>query len=160
MRRFEMIAWKHILVATDFGEAANAALTYGRALARRFGATLHVLHITDNVFVGPLVPDPIALERQAVANVNDLLTAEDRQTLSARAVAWTSTRPAAAIVVYARKNDIDLIVIGTHGRSGMAHVVMGSVAEKVVRMAKCPVLTMKHPEREFIASGDSAAATA
>ena len=155
-----MIALKRILVATDFGEAANAALTYGRALARRFGATLHVLHIMENVFVGPLAPDPAVLERSAVANVNGMLTAEDRRALSIHTITWMSTRPAAAIVVYARKNDIDLIVLGTNGRNGMAHVVMGSVAEKVVRTAPCPVLTVRHPQREFIASSDSAPATA
>ena len=64
-----------------------------------------------------------------------------------------------AIVEYARVEDIDLIVIGTHGRGALAHLVMGSVAERVVRFAPCPVLTVRHPEREF-ARPDTLAAVA
>ena len=54
------------------------------------------------------------------------------------------------ILRYAKKSDIDLIVIGTHGRTGIKHMLLGSVAEKVVRKAPCPVLTVAHPEREFV----------
>ena len=62
----------------------------------------------------------------------------------------TSNAPALAIVEYAKGSDINLIVIGTHGRGGMAHLLLGSVAERVVRSAPCPVLTVRHPEREFV----------
>ena len=55
-----------------------------------------------------------------------------------------------AIIRYARDHDIDLIVLATHGRSGLSHALIGSVAEKVVQMAPCPVLTVKHPEHEFV----------
>jgi nucleotide-binding universal stress UspA family protein len=61
-----------------------------------------------------------------------------------------SDDPAEEIVNYAATNGIDLIVLGTHGRGGMAHLLLGSVAEKVVRTAPCPVLTVRHPEREFV----------
>jgi nucleotide-binding universal stress UspA family protein len=61
-----------------------------------------------------------------------------------------SGTPALAIVTYAKDANLDLIVMGTHGRGGMAHVLMGSVAEKVVRTAPCPVLTVRHPEHEFV----------
>ena len=57
--------------------------------------------------------------------------------------------PYVAIVRYARAHDIDLVVLATHGRTGLSHALMGSVAEKVVQMAPCPVLTVKHPEHEF-----------
>ena len=57
---------------------------------------------------------------------------------------------AATIVAYAREKDIDLIVVGTHGRGLAAHLLMGSVAERVVRTAPCPVLTVRHPQREFV----------
>jgi nucleotide-binding universal stress UspA family protein len=62
----------------------------------------------------------------------------------------TSGSPAYAIVDYAREYDIDLIVMGTHGRGALAQLMMGSVAERVVRIAPCPVLTVRHPEHEFV----------
>jgi nucleotide-binding universal stress UspA family protein len=62
----------------------------------------------------------------------------------------TSDAPAVAIVDYAARGKIDLIVTGTHGRGGVAHMVMGSVAERIVRTAPCPVLTVRHPEHEFV----------
>jgi nucleotide-binding universal stress UspA family protein len=62
----------------------------------------------------------------------------------------TATSPALTIVEYAQNHEIDLIVMGTHGRGALAHLFMGSVAERVVRLARCPVLTVRHPEHEFI----------
>ena len=67
-----------------------------------------------------------------------------------RKALWRATVPAPAITQYATDERIDLIVMGTHGRRGMAHLLMGSVAERVVRTASCPVLTVHHPEHEFI----------
>src|SRR5439155_23986583 len=67
-----------------------------------------------------------------------------------RPVVMTSHSPALTIAEYAKANNIDLIVMGTHGRGGLAHVVMGSVAERVVRIAPCPVMTIRHPEHEFV----------
>ena len=58
--------------------------------------------------------------------------------------------PFLEIIRYAKENDVDLIVLGTHGRSGLAHVLLGSVAERVVRKSPCPVLTVRHPEHEFV----------
>ena len=78
------------------------------------------------------------------------MTAEDRVVLRGRAVIVTSNAPADAIVEYAKDSDIDLIVVGTHGRGVMGHLLLGSVAERVVRIAPCPVLTVRHPEREFV----------
>src|ERR1700682_6137085 len=144
-----MIALKNILVATDFSEPAEAALIYGRALARTFGATLHVLHVMDNDFLRPVVADPHSLQEAASRHVHQRLTDDDRCALRARAVVETSNVPEDAIVSYARRADIDLIVTGTHGHGGVTHALMGSVAEHVVRTAPCPVLTVKRPEREF-----------
>jgi nucleotide-binding universal stress UspA family protein len=149
-----MIAIQNVMVATDFGEAANAALRYGRALAGRFGATLHVVHIVEPSFAGfgvetyvPLLPDVDgALEESARRRLNSLIESAGNgpRTL---ATALPSSVPPVAIIDYARDHDIDLIVMGTHGRGGLAHLVMGSVAERVVREAPCPVLTMKQSER-------------
>ena len=145
-----MIALKNVLVAIDFGEAADGALAYGRALAKSFGATLHVIHIAENMFLRPVVGDPRGLEQAAVKRVYARLTDEDRRLLRARVVVEMSDAPAEAIVRYSRVSDIDLIVTGTHGRTGVAHALLGSIAEQVVRTASCPVLTVKRPEREFV----------
>jgi len=145
-----MIRLKHVLVATDFGEASEAALTYGRELARTFGADLHLLHVMENTFLRPVAADPLALKAATYNRLNSRLTAADRADLHARAVVEVSDEPADVIVEYARGFGIDLIVTGTHGRRGAAHVLMGSVAEHVVRKAPCPVLTVRQPEREFV----------
>jgi len=79
-----------------------------------------------------------------------LLNDEDHSVLRARATLETSDHPAEAIVDYARQAEIDLIIMGTHGRTGMSQLLVGSVAERVVRTAPCPVLTVKHPEHEFV----------
>jgi len=145
-----MITLKHLLVATDFSEAADAALSCGRSLARKFGATLHVLHVSENVFLGPIVLDSRSVEEAALNHLLRRLVADDRGLLRARAVVETSHAPAEAIVAYARRADIGLIVMGTHGRAGAARMLMGSVAERVVRTAPCPVLTVRQAERAFM----------
>jgi nucleotide-binding universal stress UspA family protein len=67
-----------------------------------------------------------------------------------------SNAPATAIVEYANEEGVDLIVLGTHGRGAVAHLLVGSVAERVVRTAPCPVLTVRHPEHEFVVTEPSA----
>lgn len=94
--------------------------------------------------------DPRDLLMSAVRRAEDLLTADDRASLGAQAVVETSDHPAEAIVGYAKAQGIDLIVMGTHGRGALAQVLVGSVAERVVRTAPCPVFTIKHPEHEFV----------
>lgn len=154
-----MIVLENVLVATDFGPASETALNYGRALATLFSAKLHVLHVTENVYLSAAsgygyvdVPPQVQeeIERAAQKRVEALLSDEDRQLLRATAVTVTHNTPPAAIIEYARTNRVDLIVMGTHGRGALAHVFMGSVAERVVRTAPCPVLTVRHPEHEFV----------
>ena len=153
-----MVVLKKILVATDFGEASDAALNYGRELARTFGATLHVLHVVENVmsqyateFAFAAYPEvQKQVEDAAGKQLNTLLGEEDREKLGARPVLRTSTAPAVAIVDYAKEERVDLIVMGTHGRGAVAHFLAGSVAERVVRSAPCPVLTVRSPEHEFV----------
>ena len=154
-----MIRIKNVMVATDFSEPSTVALEYGRELARTYEATLHVLHVTEDLrwrFAADVSPSFPAgaqedLEASARARIDALLTDEDRTQLHARAVVLTAVSAAEAIVAHAKAETVDVIVIGTHGRSGFAHVLMGSVAERVVRLAPCPVLTVRHPEHEFIA---------
>jgi nucleotide-binding universal stress UspA family protein len=154
-----MIALKKILVATDFSEPSEAALAYGRELARNFAATLLVVHVVDDLLSrvagsdGFVFSDPTLqaqVEETARQRIGALLSNEDRDELNAEALVTTSNTPAYAIVDYARQANVDLIVMGTHGRGAVAHLLMGSVAERVVRIAPCPVLTVRHPEREFV----------
>jgi nucleotide-binding universal stress UspA family protein len=154
-----MLRIANILVATDFSDCSVSAVMYGRAMAQRFGARLHVLHTLELMppdlsgLGGSLSTMPELqsnLDELARAQLNDSITAEDRRLLRAITILKTGDTPAQAISDYARTAQIDLIVIGTHGRRGLSHLVMGSVAEKVVRMAPCPVLTVRHPEREFV----------
>jgi len=145
-----MILLKQILVPIDFGEASTVALTYGRALARAFGASLHLLHVMENPFLRPTAADPAMLKAAAARHLGERLTDEDRAALHATAALETSDDPAGEIVKYAKAYGIDLVVMGTHGRGAVAQLLVGSVAEKVVRTAPCPVLTVRHPEREFV----------
>ena len=152
-----MISLKNILVATDFSEPSDHALTYGRALAQKFDATLSVLNVVDNTlalgvgmegYVGNFPDLQREVEQSAEHQLRSLVGADE--TVRARPVILTSNTPAATIVDYAKSAGIDLIVMGTHGRGAVAHLLMGSVAEKVVRTAPCPVLTVRHPEHEFV----------
>jgi nucleotide-binding universal stress UspA family protein len=153
-----MIALKNILVATDFGEAADRALAYGRELARTFNATLHVLNVADDVFVRlggdayvAVLPElQKDVEQAAHRQLDALLIDNDPQPITVTKAVITSSATAAAIVQYATETAIDLIIVGTHGRGAVAHLLMGSVAERVVRTAPCPVLTVRHPEHEFV----------
>jgi len=153
-----MIVLKNILVATDFSEASEAALTYGRDLARSYGGTMHVVHVVESFAgsmadaesIGVLLDLQTQIERNERKFLETLLTDEDRTMLHAKPVVLASTRAAEGIVQYAKDSAIDLIVMGTHGRRALAHVFLGSVAERVVRTAPCPVLTVRHPEREFV----------
>ena len=115
-----MIALKKVLVATDFGPVSESALRYVRALARSFGAALHVLHVTDNVFIRAMdgygytaIPPQVQedLERAGRKQTEGLLDDEDRRELRAVAVTVTSNTPADAIVDYVPTHDIDLLVM-------------------------------------------------
>ena len=158
-----MIGVKKVLVATDFGETSDVALAYGRELARTFGATLCVLHVAENLLTRvaadayPMVLPEMQrdVEDAAWKQLEALLTSDDRKTLGAVPVVRTSAATAAAIVDYAKESGVDLIVMGTHGRGAVAHFFMGSVAERVVRTAPCPVLTVRHPGHEPVSQGAS-----
>jgi nucleotide-binding universal stress UspA family protein len=145
-----MITLKRILVATDFSEPSHTALVYARALARTFGARIDLLHVIENAFLRPMVENPHAVRNAAWQTLDACLTDEERKTKNARPVLETSDHTAAAIVEYAKKENVDLIVMGTEGRGTMSQVLVGSVAEHVVRMAPCPVLTVRQPEHEFV----------
>lgn len=147
-----MIQFKKILVPTDFSKGSLHALGYACELAKKFGAELHLLHVMQDTiiadFEGPYM---------VAANIIEEMQEEARKQIEALPdpglCAGTGvTRvvivgaPFLEILRYAKDNSIDLIVMGTHGRGAVAHVLMGSVAEKVVRKSSCPVLTVRHPD--------------
>jgi nucleotide-binding universal stress UspA family protein len=150
-----MIVLQKILVATDFSEPSQAALAHGREFARLFGAQLTLVHVVQDTLTRAVGGDGFVFntpDRQACVDaagkmrVDALLNDEDRTLLRAQGLTLTSNAPAAAIVAYATRSSADLIVVGTHGRGGLAHALLGSVAERVVRLAPCPVLTVRSRE--------------
>ncbi len=134
-----MIALKRILVPHDFSEASSASVSYAVALATSFGATLDVLYVGDRE--GSDAEGIEAAQRRLAA----ALSPADREAVRATFHVRTG-QPAAEIIRFAGEQEIDVIVMGTHGRGFVGHLVMGSVAEKVVRTAPCPVLTVRKPE--------------
>lgn len=134
-----------ILVATDFSEASDAAARTALDYARRFGARLHLLHVA---WAGSDPTVPAALTKLAAdfgASVPVVTAVE-------------SGLPAAQIVRYADRKGIGLIVLGTHGRTGVTRALLGSVAERVIRTASCPVLTVPAPAPAALAPAEEAVA--
>lgn len=153
-----MIALKHVLVPTDFSVTSDVALRYGKALADAFGATLHVVHVIEEPYGQPWAVEAYGFSlaalqdewvKEAQHRMTTVLTEEEKSQLKA-VTATVLGHPVMEILRYAEENAIDLVVMGTHGRGPLSHVVMGSVAERVVRKACCPVLTVRSPEREFV----------
>ncbi|HEY1304251.1 MAG TPA: universal stress protein [Vicinamibacterales bacterium] len=154
-----------ILVPTDFSEAADAALAYAKTLATKLDASLHLLHVfRDPCTAIPFVPETYAppppdLRERALDDAWDQLhdrlnSRQHTRFAGTRAVVEGLT--AIEIVKYARDHGIDLIVMGTHGRRGVAHLFLGSVAEHVVRTAGCPVLTVREAAEPREAHGGAA----
>ena len=144
--------YSRILVPTDFSTPSEAALAHARILARTFGASIRLLHVVeDQLVTGPFgaelyVPHTAGTLTKMIddsrTRLEQSLTDDDRLRFHATGEVIVGTG-ARTIVEYAADNGFDLIVMGTHGRSGVAHLVMGSVAEHVVRSAMCPVLTVR-----------------
>lgn len=141
-----------ILVPTDFSETADKALAYAKELASKLGASLHLVHVySDPYAVAACAPEvyapvPAEVRQRALEEVRERLferldADEEQRFRGSRGVVRGLVAP--QIVDYAVTQDIDLIVMGTHGRRGVAHLLLGSVAEHVVRTAGCPVLTIR-----------------
>jgi nucleotide-binding universal stress UspA family protein len=146
------ISFKNILFLTDFSEASEPALAYAMGFARHFGAQIYPAHACD----------PIILTETAAPDILDEVEENSRQRLLALAKKnGITTTPLfargpveAAVPSWIKEHGIDLIVMGTHGRRGLQHFLMGSVAEAIFRAATCPVLTVGphvsvRPYREF-----------
>lgn len=143
-------ALRHILCPTDFSEFSSAAVSYAAALARTYGAGLHLLHVaTPCPLAAPYLDGPADLrvfEAQR-ASADEGLAAEAARVLAAGVPATVEQRCGTAvheILQAAAAGDADLIAIGTHGRGGFERLVLGSVTEKLLRLARCAVLTVPH----------------
>jgi universal stress protein A len=154
-----MIQLNRILVPTDFSDFSRPALNYGCAIASRFESELHLLHVVPDPAM--LVPDTHAFAVEPMLAQAESIKEDAGEKLQEMpGDGWDNGKPVTRevrvgaafveILDYAKANDIDLIVIGTHGRSGLMHVLMGSVAERIVRKSPCPVLTVKPEGHQFV----------
>jgi nucleotide-binding universal stress UspA family protein len=148
-----MINLERILLPTDFSDCSARARSYACELAKRFQAEIHLLHVVAPVVVPAYVgymPEELAQPEEGAKR--ELEEWDDPALADATKVvrAVASGTPFVEIVRYAREHELDLIVMGTHGRSGLTHALMGSVAEKVVRKAPCPVLTVRPEGHQFV----------
>src|SRR5688572_25050648 len=157
---------KTILVPTDFSAPAERALAYARSLADAYGATLHLLHVIEDPFAGGvhmgMVGSPPEgyfehLDRQSRTRMAALLTEEQQRKYSAVMATRMGYAPA-EILDYVRDHGaIDLIVIATAGRGAVSRFLMGSVTDKMVRTAPCPVLTVHPGDRQGVVGTPQAA---
>jgi len=145
-----------VLCPVDFSEPSEHALRYAVDLARTFDADLMILHVVEVPFLPAYsmagVPDlsmPIEQIEKAARNRLDELVETWRPKYDRINGDMVIGTPFVEIITCARDMRADLIVMGTHGKSGLRHLLIGSVAEKVVRKAPCPVLTVKHPDHAF-----------
>lgn len=153
-----MINLKRILLPTDFSENSQVAVAYACALADQFGSELHLLNVMEDMLT--MIPEPgmafpppgdFMLELKAGAE-KSLTQIPDAAWARGKTVVRATRQgaPFLEIIRYAKEKDIDLIVLSTHGRGGLAHVLMGSVAERVVRKSPCPVLTVRPSTHQFV----------
>ncbi len=150
-----MIEIKKILVPTDLSEHASHALDYATELASTYGATIYLFHVVDihwgglgnsAFFPGPTGDYLPRLMETAETELYEMKEKIDRVEVE---ISVVTGAPHVEVVRFAKKENMDLIALATHGRTGLSHALIGSVAEKVVQMAPCPVLTIKHPDHKF-----------
>ncbi|MFQ5863321.1 MAG: universal stress protein [Candidatus Brocadiales bacterium] len=144
-----MITFKKILCPIDYSDCSAKALRYAAGLALRDSAKLYLMHVVDKRiydYGGPIYEVRPSPDEETVAHLKEKLTQSVPKEISGDIAVETIVTvgvPAQEIINAANEKEVDIIVIGTHGRTGIAHVVMGSVAENVVRKAICPVLTVR-----------------
>ena len=152
-----MIKLKKVLVPTDFSDSARHAFTYGVSFAREYKAELVLLHVVENLTVGyasDLFPVPMAEVFQEISGYAKAelakLAEEARQKGVAVSELVAQGKPSAEIMRHAAENDVDMIVLGAHGKGMLDQALFGSTTERVVRRAPCPVLTVRMAEHEFV----------
>jgi nucleotide-binding universal stress UspA family protein len=152
-----MTRYRNILLATDFSDAAKETAAHAGALAQATGATLHLLHVIEEFsywesFALKTFPSPEVLgelEQSARLALEDLFEDEEQRKTLTVETRVRHGKPFVEIIRAARELEADVIVIGSHGQSGLAETLFGSTAERVVKKAPCAVLVVRHPEHEF-----------
>jgi nucleotide-binding universal stress UspA family protein len=152
-----VIKLRKVLVPTDFSESARHAFSYGVSFAREYKAELVLLHVVENLTVGyasDLVPVPMAEVFQEISGYAKAELAKLADEAKQKGVAVSELvaqgKPSAEIIRHAAENDVDMIVLGTHGKGMLDQALFGSTTERVVRRAPCPVLTVRMAEHEFV----------
>lgn len=157
-RSLMFVELRRILFPTDFSEPAKQAQHYAIALADKFDSELHLLHVVPQI----TIPLPEASSSWTLPESDLQQQVEDAQMRLLQEIGpqWIDRHRAVQavkigyvveeIVQYAKDEEIDLIVLGTHGHTGLTHLLMGSTAEKVVRLATCPVLTVHPKGHQFV----------
>jgi nucleotide-binding universal stress UspA family protein len=153
-----MIKIKNILFPTDFSDFSNYAASFAVAFACDYGAKLHILHVVETQYdITESVPAHSAPLEESQSRVDELALDELREASTpdllkrlSYDVTCTEGKPFVEIVTIAKDREIDMIVMGTHGRSALMAAMMGSTAEKVVRKAPCPVFTVRLPGHRFV----------
>ena len=149
-----------ILFPTDFSKHSQAALPFVVDLAKRYDAEVHCLHAVDTEYefpmeeryIVPLRTKPIdsdQLQRVTWAHMTEFVDKHMSEVRSLVRMTVVPGNPFEEIVRYAREEKVELIVIGTHGHSALASMLLGSVAERVIRKAPCAVLSVRHAEHKF-----------
>jgi nucleotide-binding universal stress UspA family protein len=144
-----MITMKKVLIPTDFSDCSHRALQYGLAVAEKFQAKPYIIHVWELPMTGGILPvepypEMVFTEEQKAAKQRLTRLTDELKTqgIDAEPV-FAFGRPYVEIVKAVANLEADLVVLATHGRGGIGHLLLGSVAEKVVRLAPCPVLTVR-----------------
>jgi len=153
------IRFSNILLPTDFSEVGEPATCYARELARTFDAQLHCIHVVDDAYqswsaIGPeslpMGPPPEEMLELGRKRMTEFCADAFADLSKTPRIHVAYGRPFAEIIGYATEKGIDLIVMGTHGRGAIAHMLLGSTTEKVVRKAHCAVLTIRTADEPFV----------
>lgn len=150
---------RRIMIPIDYSEHAKAALTYGAEFAQSFGATLDIVHVWDRP---TYLTDAVMVQRPGEAHkpigelirenaqhdMNEFLSQNPVPSGVSASSRLLSGEPASALLAELKKGEHDLVILSTHGRTGFAHLLLGSIAEKLVRMSPVPVLTVPISKRD------------
>ncbi len=160
-----MFQIKRILCPIDFSEFSEKAFQYACSLARHYGSTLLLEHVVEPIYVtspyysyaslGTIDAIYDDMASDALKKLNSWMARDGVKTIQMHPFVRKGFI-ATEILSFAQQHDADLMVMGTHGRHGLARLALGSVTEKVLRAARCPVLAVHHPRHDFVNSGDGA----
>jgi universal stress protein A len=146
-----------VLVPIDFSDYSKSALKYAVSFVKHFGARLILVYVVEPVIYPPdfsmgqiAIPSmDLEMDKRAMEELDKLAEQEIPSEIKVKSIVKTG-KPFIEIIETADEQDVDLIIIATHGHTGMEHILFGSTAEKVVRKAPCPVLTLREPIKGFL----------